>query len=254
MSGWALHYGDCLAWLRTLPSDSADALITDPPYSSGGAFRGDRMADTDNKYTGTQWQGRLPSFDGDTRDQRSFAYWETLVLGECLRIVRPGGVCAVFTDWRQLPSTTDAVQAGGWMWRGIAVWDKSEGTRPQLGRFRAQAEYVVWGSRGPLALDREAPVLPGVLRAVVRKDDKYHQTGKPTDVMRWLARYCVRGGVILDPFAGSGTTGVAALLEGYSFLGCEKSPEYFDIAKRRLIEADRLARQSLDGDTARGAS
>ena len=239
MARWTLHHGDCLEWLRTLPSASVDALITDPPYSSGGAFRGDRMADTDSKYTQAQYQGRNPSFDGDTRDQRSFAYWEALVLSECLRIVRPGGVCAVFTDWRQLPSTTDAVQAGGWVWRGIAVWDKSEGVRPQKGRFRSQSEYVVWGSRGPMPLDRSAPVLPGVLRSVVRQDDKHHQTGKPTEVMRWLARFCERGGVILDPFAGSGTTGVGALLEGYSFVGCEKSPEYFNIACKRLAAAER---------------
>lgn len=238
MSRWTLHHGDCLAWLRTIESESVDALITDPPYSSGGAFRGDRTADTDDKYTRTEYKGRLPSFSGDTRDQRSFAYWEALVLSECLRIVKPGGVCAVFADWRQLPSTTDAVQSGGWVWRGIAVWDKSEGTRPMLGRFRSQAEYIVWGSNGPLSMERAAPVLPGVLRCVVRKDDKHHQTGKPTEVMRWLAQFCERGGVILDPFAGSGTTGVAALLEGYSFIGCERSPEYFEVARARLEAAE----------------
>lgn len=235
---WSLHHGDCLAWLRTLPDESVDAVVTDPPYSSGGAFRGDRMADTDDKYTTTQYVGRLPSFEGDTRDQRSFAYWEALVLSECLRITKHGGVVAVFTDWRQLPSTTDAVQAGGWCWRGLAVWDKTEGTRPQTGRFRAQAEYVVWGSRGSLPLDRDAAVLPGVLRCVVRQDDKHHQTGKPTEVMRWLAKFCERGGVILDPFAGSGTTGVGALLEGRTFLGCERSAEYCEVARRRLSAAE----------------
>lgn len=238
MERWTLHHGDCLSWLRTLPDESVDAVITDPPYSSGGAFRGDRMSDTDDKYTQSGHKGRLPSFEGDTRDQRSFAYWEALVLSECLRVTKHGGVVAVFTDWRQLPSTTDAVQAGGWCWRGIAVWDKTEGTRPQSGRFRSQCEYVVWGSRGALSLDRRSPCLPGVVRAATRVDDKHHQTGKPTEVMRWLAKFCESGGVILDPFAGSGTTGVAALLEGRSFVGCERSTEYFEIARRRLEAAD----------------
>lgn len=239
MSGYTLHRGDCLAWLQRLPDGAADALITDPPYSSGGQFRGDRAADTDDKYTGAEWQGRRASFEGDTRDQRSFAYWEALVMSECLRVVKPGGVCAVFTDWRQLPSTTDAVQAGGWCWRGIAVWDKTEGARPQRGRPRPQAEYIVWGSRGAMPFDRNAPVIPGVFRCVVKQEDKHHQTGKPTDVMRWLVRMCERGGTILDPFAGSGTTGVAALLEGFSFLGCEQSEEYHSIARRRLIDTER---------------
>lgn len=237
-SRWTLHHGDCLAWLRTLPNESVDALITDPPYSSGGAYRGDRVSSTDDKYTRTEYMDRFASFDGDARDQRSFAYWEALVLSECLRIVKPGGVCAVFTDWRQLPSTTDAVQAGGWIWRGIAAWDKGDGARPSRGRFRSQSEFIVWGSRGPMSVDRDAPVLPGVLRCTVRQDDKHHQTGKPTEVMRWLAKFCERGGVILDPFAGSGTTGVGALLEGFRFIGCEKSDGYHEIARRRLAAAE----------------
>ena len=57
-------------------------------------------------------------------------------------------------DWRMLPTMTDAVQMAGWTWRGIVVWDKTNGCRPQLSRFRSQAEYVVWASRG--AIDTRA--------------------------------------------------------------------------------------------------
>ena len=140
----------------------------------------------------------------------------------------------LFTDWRQLPLTTDALQAAGFTWRGIAVWDKTEGVRPQLGRFRNQAEYVVWGSKGAMPLSRKAPVLPGVIKAKVRRDDKLHLTGKPTDLMRQVVRICEEGGRILDPFAGSGTTLVAAQLEGYSWLGCELTQHYANVARGRL--------------------
>jgi site-specific DNA-methyltransferase (adenine-specific) len=64
--------------------------------------------------------------------------------------------------------------------------------------------------------------------------DKHHVTGKPTAVMRRLARICPPDGVVLDPFAGSGTTGVAALLEGRTFLGVEVAREYARIASDRL--------------------
>ena len=117
-----LRLGEALAMLQTLPDASVDALITDPPYSSGGAFRGDRMGSTTTKYVDNRDTLHRADFAGDNRDQRAYGYWCGLWLSECLRIVRPGGIACLFTDWRQLPTTTDALQAGGWVWRGIAAW------------------------------------------------------------------------------------------------------------------------------------
>lgn len=64
-------------------------------------------------------------------------------------------------------------------------------------------------------MGRRAPVLPGAIGEPVRKADKHHMTGKPTDLMRQLVRICKGDGRILDPFAGSGASLVAADLEGY---------------------------------------
>uniref|UniRef100_UPI0018FFF114 DNA-methyltransferase n=1 Tax=Xanthomonas fragariae TaxID=48664 RepID=UPI0018FFF114 len=136
---------------------------------------------------------------------------------------------------RQLPLTTDALQIAGFTWRGITVWDKTEGVRPQLGRFRNQAEYIVWGSKGNMPLDRRAPVLPGVIRQSVRKADKHHLTGKPTELMRQLVRICEAGGHVLDPFAGSGTTLLAAELEGLKWTGIELTQHYTEISSGRLL-------------------
>jgi site-specific DNA-methyltransferase (adenine-specific) len=62
-----------------------------------------------------------------------------------------------------------------------------------------------------------------------------HSTVKPVDLMRWLCRLVTPpGGLVLDPFAGSGSTGIAALAEGFRFIGIEISPEYATIAKRRI--------------------
>lgn len=174
-------------------------------------------------------------FVGDERDQRSHLAWMRLWLAECSRVLKDGAPVLLFTDWRQLPLTTDALQCAGFTWRGVAVWDKTEGVRPQLGRFRNQAEYVVWGSKGNMPLGRRAPVLPGVIRAAVRKADKHHMTGKPTDLMRQMVRICEEGGRILDPFAGSGTTLVAAQDEGYGWTGIEMTQHYHDVALRRLL-------------------
>jgi DNA modification methylase len=65
-----------------------------------------------------------------------------------------------------------------------------------------------------------------------------HPTVKPTDLMRYLCRLVTPpGGVVLDPFMGSGSTGKAVILEGFDFVGCEMSPEYFEIARARIEHA-----------------
>jgi len=92
VSGIDLHLGDALAVLRDLPTGSVDALITDPPYSSGGMLRGDRTMSTVAKYVQSDSASRfMADFSGDTRDQRAYGYWLALWLTECLRIVKPGG-------------------------------------------------------------------------------------------------------------------------------------------------------------------
>jgi len=233
-----LVLADALHWLPTLPNESMDALITDPPYSSGGLTAGERKVPPSTKYiTGGQAK-QWSDFPGDNRDQRGQLCWMNLWLTECQRILKAGAVVCLFTDWRQLPLTTDALQCAGFIWRGIIAWDKTEGVRPQPARPRAQCEYIVWGSKGHLSLKRNAPIIPGAYREVVRQADKFHLTGKPTHLMRQLVRICEKGGTILDPFAGSGTTLIAAQLEGFSALGCEKDAHYFHIAQQRLREVD----------------
>lgn len=229
-----LYQGDCIPFLECLNSNSIDALITDPPYASGGTHIGARQKSTKSKYVLSATQRDYHDFHGDHRDQRSHLRWSLLWLSECWRVLKPGAPVCLFSDWRQLPTTTDALQIAGFTWRGIAVWDKTEGTRPVKGRFRAQSEYIVWGSKGDMPQDRGVGVLPGVYRQVVKAADKHHMTGKPTDLMRQIIRICEPSGVILDPFAGSGSTLVAATMEGYRWLGCELSEDYFGVANRRL--------------------
>jgi site-specific DNA-methyltransferase (adenine-specific) len=231
-----LYRGDCLEILPTL--GKVEAVITDPPYSSGGMFRGDRTGLTSAKYQSSEHRGLYAEFSGDTRDQRGFGYWSAIWLGLAREITAEGGILACFTDWRQLPTTTDAIQAGGWIWRGIGVWDKTEAARPQKGRYRNQAEYFAWGSNGPLG--EEGPCLPGVFRYSVASEEKHHITGKPQRMLQDMLPIC--GETILDPFMGSGTTGVACAAVGRKFIGCEINPEYFRIACERIENAQRQER------------
>jgi site-specific DNA-methyltransferase (adenine-specific) len=114
LKGADLYKGDCLAVLPHL-AGPFDAVVTDPPYSSGGQSKGDRARSTGNKYLNTG-HARFPDFLGDTKDQRSYLHWSALWMGMCQERLADGGLVLVFSDWRQLPITTDAMQAAGITW------------------------------------------------------------------------------------------------------------------------------------------
>ncbi|WP_326768655.1 site-specific DNA-methyltransferase [Streptomyces sp. NBC_01591] len=236
MPTWTVHHGDAL----TLPTLNAlvDAVICDPPYNSGGRTNAERKSQgARDKYVSGDAQHVLADFDGDTRDQRGYTHWLGLILAGAYRLTRPGGSLLTFTDWAQLPATTDALQAAGWTWRGIIPWRKPI-SRPVKNGFRRECEYVLWGTRGePL---RHAPTiyLPGMLEgSQSRGKQRHHITQKPTTVMQQLVRIAPAGGTVLDPFTGSGTTGVAALAEGRHFIGIEQSAQYAEVARQRLTGA-----------------
>ncbi|AAF85112.1 site-specific DNA-methyltransferase [Xylella fastidiosa 9a5c] len=235
-AAYRLHEGDALRLLCDIDSASVDAVITDPPYCSGAMRMSDRFQPTKKKYINNGTKHVAPDFDCDFRDHRGFLAWSSQWLSECRRVTRPGGVLLVFTDWRMLPTLTDAVQSAGWAWQGIVVWDKTPACRPQLGRFRSQAEFIVWASCG-LMNPKAHPVTPvGVFPTGTAPREKRHQVGKPLALMEHLIKIVPPASTILDPFAGSGTTGVAALRAGHRFIGMEIAPYYCDVAKQRLAD------------------
>ncbi|QPC44647.1 site-specific DNA-methyltransferase [Kaustia mangrovi] len=231
---WQLHNTDAIAWLIDQSPDQFDALVTDPPYSSGGLHTKDRTADSANsKYVSSP--GLYPEFAGENRDQFSYMQWSTLWLTAAHRTLKPGAPAMIFTDWRQLAVMSSAIQAAGFTLRGCIAWDKTEAVRPQKGRFRQQAEFILWGSKGPWH-DKTGPTHPGVFRfPVTAGGPKRHTTGKPVPLMEALVKACPPG-VVLDPFAGSASTGVATLRSGRHFVGVEREEAYYRIACERLSE------------------
>ena len=334
MSTYNLHEGDCLEWLRSLPSDSVDSLVTDPP--AGIAFMG------------RKW-------DDDKGGRRQWIAWLTDILRECMRVMKPGAAGFVWALPRTSHWTATACEDAGFEVRDVVThvqgqgFPKSKallkpaaehwilvrnpgplrdlridecrvgtelitahgggvntpgrraygggsgipavaaGSNPHHGRWPAnfamshsdgcadtcEADCPVrllgeqsGVSRGPKphirATDskhlygrgfgegREGTVknnipdtgtaarfFPCFYQPKASKRDRGEGNGHPTvksiALMRWLCRLVTpAGGLVLDPFAGSGTTGVAALQEGLRFVGIEKEEEYGEIARRRI--------------------
>ena len=198
---YQLHLGDCLDILRSLPSGSVDAVVTDPPYNVGLAYA---------------------SID----DRRSdYAEWCALWFSELRRVCR--GPIAITTGQANL-SMWSALHPPNW-W--LAWWKPAA-----MGRC-----VVGFNNWEPIALYGK-PVKAGcdVIRACIKPSEDVgdHPCPKP---LEWAAKQIdalsEQDSTILDPFMGSGTTGVACMQTGRKFIGCEIDPGYFEIARKRIEAA-----------------
>ena len=230
-----LYLGDCRN-LRICDSD-VDAVITDPPYG----------------VTSLEWDRRVEG-------------WSDSMPGRCLWI---------FGSMRYFMASTFP----GWTYAQDIVWEKHNGSNFHADRFRRVHEFAVQFYRGDWASIYKAPVTTSdaVKRATRRKHrpahtgnvdsapfvsrdggsrlarsvmqvrschgEAEHPTQKPIGILSPLIRYSVPlGGLVLDPFMGSGSTGVACMDLGRKFIGIEIDPKYFDIACKRIKDAQRQGR------------
>lgn len=236
---YSLHYGDCIDVMRGIEPGSVDMVCAEPPYCSGGLTRSDRKQSTSTKYQTTGLDQYHHDYEGDAMDERAF----TLFTMEWARLARatmkPGASAVVFSDWRQLANTCDAVQAAGLVFRGIVVWNKPS-ARPQPNSFRADCEFAVWATNGPIyrTPTQGAVYLKGCFSHNVEPTkNRIHMNQKPVGLMRELVGICPPGGTVLDPFMGSGTVGVACSETGREYIGIERDAVYFDMAEGRVSAA-----------------
>jgi len=232
-----VHNVDCMEAMALMPPGCVDAIITDPPYSSGGMYRADRAAGTQAKYQISHETNRTyAAFAGDNRDQRTFEKWCREWMAAALALTHDGSGLACFIDWRNICCVVDAMQVAGWVYRGITPWHKGTDQRPVKGWFRRNIEFICWGTSGPLLTGHraEGACLDGMFFCRVDGAQKAHQTGKPLDLMKDVVSVRNEWRVVLDPFAGSGTTGMACASLGREFIGFEIDAGYCQIANERI--------------------
>lgn len=226
-----LYLGDALEVMDTL--HDVDALITDPPYCSGAATEAGRGAATHQGLRSeTIRSGRFSWFGSDNMTTAGLC---ELLRAMCVRAPIPDtGSILAFCDWRMVTMLAPAMESAGYRLRNLLVWDKGHfGTGTG---FRPQHELI-------LHLTRRAPKfysasVGNVIRCARVGRDRDHPTQKPIDLIGELAEVvCPKDGIVLDPFMGSGSTGIAAVLSGRGFVGIECDKGHFDIACRRIREA-----------------
>lgn len=168
-------------------------------------------------------------------------WWTTAWMKKCYNALKDGGWFLCFTDWRQLPLTCFATEAAGFRWEGVNVWHKPNG-RPNLRGFARQDEFIVVGVKGTPQSGMKpenyghktyAQMWQGMCSA---KERELHITPKPVEMLKHWLQVCRPGALVLDPFAGSGSTLVAAQELGLRAIGIELTEHYYHIARARLAE------------------
>ena len=234
-----LHLGDCLEVMRSMPDKSVDAVVTDPPYCSGGfSETGRRQAKGQGLRSETLREAGW--FINDNMGTAGLIWLLRQMATEAHRLLKDGCSMCVFTDWRMVSTLAPALESTGFRWQNLVVWDKGN---PGLGfGFRPQHEIILHYVKGTGKYYRKD--ISNVLRAKrVPAQEKDHQTQKPVDLIEQLVTLVADAGdVVLDPFAGSGTTGVACAQTGRNFIGVEIDPEYYAIAEKRIAEAQKRLR------------
>ena len=198
-----LHLGDCMTVMRGMADKSVDAVITDPPYGIGENNRKNLSRANSAaaiNYGEFEWD-KQPA----TQEQ----------IDSCRRVSKNQVVFG--GNYFTLPPSS------GWI-----VWDKLN-----TGDF-ADCE-LAWTSH-KRSVRKFTYMWNGMIKQ--RPEERFHPTQKPLSLMTWvLLNYTNPGDTILDPFMGSGTTGVACVQTGRNFIGIEIDPTYYAIAERRIHDA-----------------
>jgi len=234
--------GDCRDVLPTL--GKVDAVVTDPPYaiSVAGSFQ-----------KGLPGKGtrRLDFFAGDSD-------WATMnrLVAEAvdLAVACEPVAFAAWCGHRQIGFITEALEAAGYSTRMLFWRKKCPPPAPPGSGFSSAVETCVYGYKPG------RPWGGGQYDFNVFETDNYrhgqpgkvdHPTQKPLELMKWqIDRITAPNSVVLDCFMGSGSTGVAALERGRDFIGIEREPKYFDIACKRIEDAQRQGDLFLEGAAA----
>jgi DNA modification methylase len=211
--------GDCIEVMQQMPSNSADFILTDPPYLVNYRDRNGRSIQNDG--------------NGD---------WLKPAMAEAYRVLKQDRVAVVFYGWTKVDEFFAAWKEAGFRPVGHIVFRKQYSSKTTFLSYRHEQAYLLAKGRPPLPKQPIADVID-----MPYSGNKLHPTQKPVAALAQLIRsFTLPNDVVLDPLAGSGSTCASAMLTGRRYIGVELDPEYFTQASARLARIqERIAAGKL---------
>lgn len=228
--------GDCISKLSLLPSESVDLILTDPPYNLG-IFMKNRETNLgalrENHFVASDW------------DNLTQAEWEKGMLGffkESARILKKRGSVIVFMSIIKVETVISIAEKCGFYYKTTGIWHKKNPMPRNMNlHFINSTEawiYFTYGAKtGTFNNDGKAIHDYVETSTIGLAEKKYgkHPTQKPEKLMDFfISLLSNEGDLVLDPFMGSGSTGVSAIKNKRRFCGIELNDKYFELAEKRM--------------------
>jgi site-specific DNA-methyltransferase (adenine-specific) len=202
-----ITHGDCIQVMHEMPANSVDFILTDPPYLVNYRDR-----------------------DGRTIQNDANADWLKPAMREAYRVLKQDRVAIMFYGWTKVDAFFDAWKAAGFQPVGHLVFRKTYSSKARFLSYQHEQAYLLAKGRPPLPKQPLADVMD-----MPYSGNKLHPTQKPVAALAPLIRsFSLPGELVLDPFAGSGSSCAAALLTGRKYSGIELDSEYFQQASERI--------------------
>ena len=213
-----LYRGDCLDFMKDIPDGSVDMVLTDPPYG---------MDLTPQRVTG--------KFHGKKIENDAHLGWVDAFFAECFRLLPKDGAAMVFCSHHCVAEFIFSARAAGFTIKNMMIWDK--GQFGIGGNWRPRHELILLCTKGRF-VTRSNSLSTIMNFKKVHHSKAQHPTQKPVDMLaEMIEQPDYSPGIILDPFMGSGSTGVACGNLGRKFIGIELDRDYYHIARKRIAEA-----------------
>lgn len=221
-----LQQGDCLELMKEIPDGSVDLIVTDPPYKITSRGNGGN--------SGGMFQKKIVN-KGQVFNNNAISIKD--YLGEFYRILKPQTHCYIMTNNKNITEFLMAVKDSDFHFIKNLVWVKDNKIMGQS--YMSQFEYIIFLRKGPhkkINNCGDSDVLNFPNKKLKDENGKtIHDTEKPVGLMKVLIDNSSQPhDLVLDPFMGIGSTGVACVNTNRNFIGMELDPKYFEIAKNRI--------------------
>lgn len=232
-----IEKNDALIFLKNIESESVGAVIADPPYCT----HQDYAASRSDYECG---DGIL----GDNKDAHTNYMFMRKWMSECFRILKPGCRLFVFCDKYNIFLTHSAGRDACFKHGGFITWCKPI-SRPAKMRFSKSCEFALEFCKGNPKIKSDKYPKDYHIESAPSGSERVHKTQKPVGLIKKLLAFVPENGLVVDPFCGSGTTGVAALELGFRFMGSDLSDKCVEVSTRRCRNAAEKFEEKTEDDT-----